>query len=433
MIANTSIASHIQRLLYLRHLALLTLLLSTSFAHNQLEIHLPWTPLSVVSAIIIGTSVWAYALLRSGRGMSEATLAGQMLADMVALTLLLYYTGGSANPFVSLYLVPVMIAATVLSGWRLGLITLAAVAAYTGLLFLPGPASDSFDFITPGSSAFVCSTSLHDHDAEPGRINWHVVGMWLNFMFSTGVIAFFIVRMARSIRQRDEALAAARENTLRNERIVALGTLAAGAAHELGTPLATMAVVVGELEETHAQDTELQQSLAIIKTQIQQCKRSISQLTANAGGERPEALGSQPLDQYIRQLMDQWQLIRPQTVPHTSLPDRQPVPGIIADPTLQQALLNLLNNAADASPEHVDLNTAWDDKHIYLDISDRGAGIPADIAEQLGKQTVSSKQGQGIGWLLSHATIERFGGTVEWRPREGGGTCIHITLPRRQA
>ncbi len=431
MIANTSIVSHVQRLLYLRHLALLTLLLSTSFAHNQLDIHLPWTPLSIVSAILIGTSVWAYTLLRSGRNISERTLAGQMLTDLIALTLLLYYTGGSANPFVSLYLVPVMIAATVLSGWRLGLITLAAVAAYTGLMFLPGPVSDSFDFITPGSSAFVCSTSLHDHDAEPGRINWHVVGMWLNFMFSTGIIAFFVVRMAQSIRQRDEALAQARESTLRNERIVALGTLAAGAAHELGTPLATMAVVAGELEETHTADEDLQQSLAIIKTQIQQCKRSISQLAADAGGDRPETLGSQPLDRYLSHLLGQWRLIRPQTMPQISLPDTQAAPAIIGDATLQQALLNLLNNAADASPEHVELNAAWDEKHIYLDINDRGAGIPAEIAEQLGKQAVSSKHGQGIGWLLSHATIERFGGTVEWRPREGGGTCIHITLPRR--
>jgi two-component system sensor histidine kinase RegB len=190
---------------------------------------------------------------------------------------------------------------------------------------------------------------MHIHGAEQGSFSMHVVGMWLNFMFSAAVIAFFVQRIAASLRERERELAAAREETLRNERIVALGTLAAGTAHELGTPLATVAVVAKDLQEEYANDPELGPQLGLIRGQIDLCKGVLSKIVAASGQLQAGETRNVPLDRAVSELMEQWGLLRPGV--------RAKVGRVAAesailrvDGTLEQALLNLLNNAADASP-----------------------------------------------------------------------------------
>ena len=337
----------------------------------------------------------------------------QLLIDVLALSTLLYFSGGSTNPFISLYLLPLTIAAATLPWrytWVMAVIT---IACYTLLLFnyIPLP---------------------HDHSNHLIEFALHVSGMWLAFVLSTVIIAWFVVKMSASIRERDQDLAKAREQALRNEQIIALGTLAAGAAHELGTPLSTMAVVTRELQQEYTQDHEFQNNICILRNQITHCKQTLTQLLAKAGQTRTEHGSELPVDEFLHQILDKWKLIRPSVQFTYQSTDIQPVPKIMDNQLLNQSILNLLNNAADASSKCIEIKSKWDNSLLHLEIIDDGEGLSAEAMQRAGEAFFSSKtpgQGFGIGLFLANANIERFGGSVRLFNLENGGACTQVVLP----
>jgi two-component system sensor histidine kinase RegB len=359
---------------------------------------------------------------------TDAELAGHLLIDIGVLTGLLYFTGGSTNPFVTLYLLPLSIAAAMLPIAYTWSIAGATLACYSALLFVYVPLPQG-----PGSFALLAALlpsglgGAHDAHGAHADFNLHVLGMWFNFALSGVLIAWFVARMAQSIRERDRRLAAAREDALRNEQLVAIGTLAAGAAHELGTPLSTMAVIAKELERDHADDPALVDDLRLLRAQAERCKDILTRLTARA-----EAAAGVACEDYLRQLVEQWQLMRPQVKVSTHFAGAQAAPELTVERTLDQALLNLLNNAADVSPQGIELDGRWDEARLTLEIRDRGPGISGEVAARAGEAFFTTKGpggGLGIGLFLANATIERFGGTVNLFNREGGGACVRVTLP----
>ena len=187
----------------------------------------------------------------------------------------------------------------------------------------------------------------------------HLIGMWLTFAVSALMIAWFVVRMTRLIRERDAELAAAREQGLRDERVLAIGTLAAGAAHELGTPLGTMALLAGELADEPGLSDAVRDDINLIRQQIQVCKGIITGLSRRAGADRLENTVLQPVDQWIDSIRQHWHASRPQAESRLTLHGTQPAPRMVADPRLEQALLNLFNNAANACQKAIDLSIAW--------------------------------------------------------------------------
>ncbi len=203
------------------------------------------------------------------------------------------------------------------------------------------------------------------------------------------------------MRRRDAELAAAREAALRSERVVALGNLAAGAAHELGTPLTTMAVLAGELLREPQLPAALRPDLALVQAQIQDCKRIITQLAAQAGTSRAEGLSALPVDEWMTQLIERWRLQRPVIAPGVRLTGPRPGPRIAADATLGQALLNLCNNAADASPDRVEIDARWDARNLEVQVLDRGGGIAGELQQRLGRETIPTRDGGlGVGLML---------------------------------
>jgi two-component system sensor histidine kinase RegB len=249
--------------------------------------------------------------------------------------------------------------------------------------------------------------------------------MWLGFMISVIVVAYFVVEMARAVRSRDAQLTRVREETLRNERIVALGTQAAGAAHELGTPLSTMSVVIGEMRR-ECSAPEQQDSLLILDEQVRNCKRILDSLLSQA----QETSSELPLEEFIHNVLDEWQLLRPTVHYRSQVSGLQPSPWLRADPALRSALLNLLNNAADASPDKMDILLRWNDANITLEIRDHGPGLTAEAAARAGSAFFTTKkEGRGLGMFLANATLERLGGSVRLYNREGGGATTEVTLP----
>jgi two-component system sensor histidine kinase RegB len=258
--------------------------------------------------------------------------------------------------------------------------------------------------------------------------NTHVLGMWMGFVISAAVIAYFAVEMTAAVRLRDAQLNRIREETLRNERIVSLGTLAASAAHELGTPLSTMSVVVGEMRHDTSLKPEQQENLKLIDEQVRNCKRILDTLIRHAQ-ESPE---EQDIERFVFAVLDEWQLLRPTVHYRYQISGTQPAPKLRADPALRAALLNLLNNAADASPDEMDILLHWNDASIVLEIRDHGPGLTPEAAARAGSAFFTTKQeGRGIGLFLANATLERIGGSVRLFNREGGGATTEVILPLR--
>ena len=373
---------------------------------------LPWTEMVTVVIFLAVLNFATWLRLRRNWPVSNIEFFAQILIDVLALGALLYFSGGSTNPFVSLYLLPLTITAAALPWaftWVMAVIT---IGCYSLLLFYYVPLP-------------------HDHSEHNSEFTLHVSGMWLAFVLSTVLIAWFVVKMGISIRERDKDLSRAREQALRDEQIIALGTLAAGAAHELSTPLSTMAVVSRELQKDHAENSELQNNISILRDQINQCKHTLTQLLADAGQTRAEDTSGQTVDRFLREILDKWKLMRP-TVQFTyHCNGVHPVPQIINTQSLGQSILNLLNNAADASLENIEIKSDWDNKELRLEILDLGKGLSEETVQRAGQVFFTSKPGHGfgIGLFLANATVERFGGSVRLTNRENGGACTQVRLP----
>jgi len=234
--------------------------------------------------------------------------------------------------------------------------------------------------------------------------------------------------MAQAVRQRDEMLVRVREEILRNERIVALGTQAAGAAHELGTPLSTMAVVIGELRGDDETRPAWRDALTVLDDQVRGCKRILDKILANAQGGVASSL--QPADRLIAEVLDEWQLLRPTAQYQYHNDDDTPAPLVSVDATLRAALMNLLNNAADAAAQAIDIRTHWDAANFTLEIHDQGKGLSEEVELKAGSAFFTTKtEGRGLGLFLANATVERMGGSVRLFNRDGGGATTELILP----
>ncbi len=407
----TSVSLHY--VLLLRTLAMAGLGIGFIAIQQALHIHLPWPPFVGTLCLLLVFTLFSWRRIRQGRPITEGKLLMQLLVDVVALTVLLYFIGGSTNPLVSLFLLPVTVAAATLRTSNIWVVAGTAMACYTLLMFVHAP--------------------LRQQTHQGSDFEVHVWGMWFGFLLSAALVAYFVSRIGASLRANDHALARAREEALQARQVIALGTLAAGTAHELGTPLATMAVLARELEQAHGSNSEEYGELQLLRRQIDRCKDILSRMSAHAGQIRAEAGHRMLLGRYLHEVVREWQSSRPGAILESDLDGCQPAPLIIAERTLTQAITNLLNNAGDAAQAPVTLKARWTETRLILDITDQGEGIPEHILDELGKPFVTTKapgKGLGLGLFLSRSTIERLGGRLELARREGGhGSRAHVELP----
>ncbi len=403
---------NLRRLFLLRNIVIAGQVLAIAAAVRLLDTPLALAPMGAVIAVLIVLNLRTWSRLRQGAAVGDAELFFELLADVACLTALLYLSGGSTNPFVSLYLLPLAIAAAALPAryaWSMAGLT---VACYTLLLFFFHPLAGQ------------------DHSMHSSAFNLHILGMWVTFLVSAILIANFVTTMSASIRARDRELAAARERALRDEQVLALGTFAAGAAHELGTPLSTIAVLSRELENDHRAVPGLSRDLQLLRGQVDNCKRIITGLTTAAGQARAEHASRQNVQALLDGVLEKWALLRPQVKLVANWQGIGAVPDIIGGETISQTLINILNNAADASPQEVEIDASWSTHALTIEVRDRGLGITEEISAQAGRKPISTKSaGRGIGLFLANATIDRLGGSVTLFNRHGGGGCTRVTIP----
>lgn len=397
------------RLTLIRLLVLAAQAGSVGIAYLSGLVPLPWLALCVTLAISLALCLCTALRLRGPWPVTELEYTIQLACDLVIHSVLLYYSGGPANPFVSYYLVPLTIAAATLPWLHTMALCALGLAGYTVLLFWP-----------------------HPLDIPLGqRESLLIYGMWLSVAMSAVLITFFAAKMAGALRRQDELLALRREEGMRDQQLLAVATQAAGAAHELGTPLATMSVLLKELRQEYRDKPVLQDDLALLQEQVKLCKETLQQLVRAAEADRRQTVFEQTAVQWLEATLNRWHLMRPEATYRFQCLGAGAVPRLQPPADLTQALLNLLNNAADACPDKLDIRLDWDETRISLSIRDQGAGVPLAIAEQLGKPFFTTKgKGFGLGLFLSQASVTRAGGSVKLYNHEEGGTLTELLLPR---
>ncbi|MBB3102047.1 ATP-binding protein [Azomonas macrocytogenes] len=380
---------------------------SVGLAYATHMVNLPWVSIGITLAVSGVLCLGSAIRLRGPWPVTEVEYAMHLGVDLLIHGVLLYFTGGSTNPFVSYYLVPLTIAAATLP-W-LFTITLSGLAlgSYTALLVWYDPLK-----IEPTHQATL-----------------QVYGSWLSFALAAVLITFFVARMAEELRLQDRRQAARREESMRDQQLLAVATQAAGAAHELGTPLATMSVLLNELRQER-DDPQLQEDLALLQAQVKLCKESLQQLVRAAEADRRQAIREQTASEWVEAVVQRWHLMRPEAhYSYNCLGPGSP-PRLMPPADLSQSLMNLLNNATDACADDLDIRLDWDAQEIKVTIRDHGPGVPLAIAEQIGRPFFTTKgKGFGLGLFLSQASVNRAGGTVKLYNHEDGGTLTELSLP----
>jgi len=397
-----------------RNLLVLVVAVVTALAHGVFNQDLKLLPITVILGFLGVTGLIRRKALAQTQLPEERQVFLQMAIDVLALTGLFYFFGGATNPFVWFFLIPALIAALVLSPTHARAMTALCIICYSFLLFFFQPA--------------------HEHGAahQDSGFQLHVIGMWVGFILSASFVAFIVAGLADRLRNREKTLVEAREQVLRNEHLVALGTLAAGAAHDLGTPLGTMAILSTDLQDDPVvkQYPELGRKLELMREQVERCKQTLSLFSRNAGAARAESGKSMSARGYLTEMLGQWQEMNPATSLEVRITGKIESAWLFVEATLTPAVHNLLDNAAHVSPGGILVKSGWSSEILTIKIIDKGPGVAREVLETLGQKPVkSSKGGMGMGLYLAVSSIQRLGGTLSLANLPEGGAMAKITLP----
>lgn len=379
-----------------------------------LHIDIPTLPLLLGIDVLAVFAVLAAWRLGQPWPVREWETVGHILADTLVLGYLLYFTGGANNPFVTLLLVPIALSAAALSGRAILAVAITAAAAYVVLLrkFVPLPMNE---------------LTANDHD-----FSLHVAGMGVNFGITALLLGFFINRLATAVHAQQQEVQRVRERALRDEGIMAIATQAAGAAHELNTPLSTMRTLLPELRREHAADAFLIEDLVLLEEQVERCRAILREMVAFGKTQLSQEAERVTLSTFVHDCRKRFQLLRPEAELELEMPAQLEPLMLRTPPGLRHALLNLLNNALEASAlrdsHSVTLQIRRDGTWLDWIVHDRGPGFfPTGTRTALGE---SGKQGGlGIGLALAQATAERLAGELIARHTEQGAQmCLRLPL-----
>jgi two-component system sensor histidine kinase RegB len=336
---------------------------------------------------------------------------------------LLAASGGASNPFTVLFLVHITLSAIVLSARWTVAIALLSVAGFGALFLLPGE--------TDPHAAHRAMGHLPPADEGIG----HLEGMWVAFVLATALTAFFVRRISQAIAFQREQIASLRETAARNARLAALTTLAAGAAHELGSPLGTISVAAHEAQRgavaLGAPAAELAEDLRLIELEVERCQEILHKMAARAAEPTDDdaPLTADELARRIRDHLGERGARVDLALPAAGLALRLPGEQLV------QSVVALIRNALDASPpdDRVTVELGERAGGVHLTVIDRGAGIPRDVLARIGEPFFTTKQpgrGLGLGVFLARAFFESRGGALTIESTPGVGTRALVSLPR---
>ncbi|MFK7865058.1 MAG: ATP-binding protein [Pseudohongiellaceae bacterium] len=420
---RSSIRQGLQRLLLLRTFVAAIGLLGYMILQAVSNIQGPLLFILSTVAVILASVAFGYWRLKNANVISNLEVFGHLAFDVLMLILLLINTGGASNPLISYLLVLLAVTATLLPKNYVNTFAIGSIAIYT---------------------FFILADLQNDHQSgmesmgQEMSFQLHLVGMWVIFVVSAILISVFITRMASTIKVREATLAQAREKEIRNEQLVAIGTLAAGTAHALGTPLSTMAVLLTELDKCSKEELDsgaVKEDISLLKAQVTRCKNSLSELTRYYNKEESEPTKLVTLPCFVGEIQDYIINIHPTSNVDFQY-DRNAEQKVNSDLSLKHALINIIENSIKAANHKVLVKIHGVDsenQQLEIAISDDGPGIPPEVLEKVGEPFISGrKESMGIGIFLANATIQKLNGTIELFNLRQGGAKTLIKLPLDQ-
>jgi two-component system sensor histidine kinase RegB len=382
---------------------------------SALEAPVPIAAALGLVAVCGVSNLWLMWHVRAGRTDSLVTIAGLLIcADVLVLSWLLFRSGGVLNPASVFYLAQIVVAALVLGPRWTWIITALSVCGYAALFLVP-------------SEELVATQVMHP------EIALHMRGMWLAFALTALIIAVLVARLAIAVERRDRALEDLRDRTARSARAAGLATLAAGAAHELSTPLSTIAVAARELEHrlagTHL-DAGLGSDAQLIRSETERCRRILDAMAGQSGEPAGQPPKPSSLTDVIAALSAR---LAPAEAARLTIdvPDDRVVWPV---DVIARAVGNIVQNALQASTAPVQLAAApTGDARIRLTVTDRGTGMAPEHLSRAGEPFFTTKPagaGTGLGLFVARSTIEQLGGKLTLASTVGHGTTATILLPR---
>ncbi|WP_395825519.1 ATP-binding protein [Collimonas sp.] len=401
------------RLIQLRWIAVIGQIGTIVVVMFCFDIALPLPQMLMVLACLIAFNIGSHLRWHERTEVSNNELFLALLVDVGGLTAQLYLSGGTANPFAFLFLLQVILSAVLLEAWSTWTIVAITSACLAGLSLFAVP--------------------LHlPADHGNGLTSLYVDGMLLCFAMIAALLVFFVTRINLNLRVGDAQLADLRQRAAEEDHIVRMGLLASGAAHELGTPLATLSVILGDWRRMPEFSTnqELLEEISEMQTQLQRCKSIVSGILLSAGEARGESSAKTTISTFLNDLAKEWGATRPVVSFAYENQIEQDMP-VVFDSALKQMICNVLDNALEASPQWVSLQASrqWD--ALILQVSDTGPGFVPAMLNQIGKPYQSTKghPGSGLGLFFVVNVARKLGGVVSARNRSEGGAEVRLTLP----
>ncbi len=371
-------------------------------------------PIAACFAVILTLAIsngWLAARRAPRARLGDRETALVLGSDLVQLAALLYLTGGLHNPFSILILAPVTVSATILSRNATAALVALAIATISvlSLWHMPLPWDPPGAFFHPPT---------------------YLLGLWTGLSVATVFISSYVWSVAEEARSMSEAFAATRQALAREQRFAAVGGLAAAAAHELGSPLATIAVVAGELARTVPPDSEFAEDVQLLISQSNRCRDILAKLSRH-----PDEMGGMPFEHTPLSA-----LIEEAANPHKG--DRENIeldialdpkdesaePEIAHSPEILLAVGTLIQNAVQFAGGKVEITIAWSAEEAEISILDDGPGFPHDVLMALGEPYVSSRRGEeghmGLGVFIAQTLLERTGATISFGNNEGAEVVI---------
>lgn len=383
------------------------------------DLVLPMAPMFGIVGLLVLFNLIGMLRPRLRGEMRNVELMGWLLLDISALTAQLYFSGGAGNPFVFLYVLQVTLGAILLEArWTWVLVAYACCC---------------FALLT---QRYVPLSFAHELHAEPFHL--HVLGMFVCFVLDILLLVLLIGRISANLRRRDRGLADLRQQAAEEEHIVRMGLLASGAAHELGTPLSTLSVIVGDWRRLpeFRDHPERREELDEMDTELRRIKGIVSGILTSAGEMRGEATELTTIAQFLDSLLAEWRGLWPNTRLDYAIDapldtDAFRMAPIVADSALRQVLFNVLDNAREASPDVIELRLHCENDELRVSVRDHGPGFAPEMLARIGKPYQSSKNrpGSGLGLFLVVNVLRKLGGRVEAHNEPDGGAVVTLRLP----
>lgn len=401
------------QLIQLRWIAVIGQITTIVIVMAGFDIALPLAQMLQILVCLIAFNIASTLRWKEGRPVTNAALFFALLVDVATLTGQLYFSGGITNPFVFLFLLQVILSALLLEVWSTW-----SIVGITGLCLAL-------------LSLFSMPLPL-PIDRQNGLASLYVDGLLLCFLLNAGLLVFFIARINRNQHAANAELSTLRQLAVEEDHIVRMGLLASGAAHELGTPLSTMSVILGDWRRMPAMrnDPQLLEDLTEMQTQLQRCKTIVSGVLMSAGEARGESSVKTTLCTFLDQVAAAWPTTRPLATLEYDNQIAQDLP-VVFDSSLRQLLGNLLDNAFEASSQWVRLEASRDAELLHVRVMDSGPGFAPAILANFGRpyQSTKGRPGGGLGIFFSVNVARKLAGSLTARNRPEGGALVELTLP----